>query len=162
MIKYLIRYSLFYTFVILSTVVFADFSAQAETTVTIRKIEELAMGEIIGAKDNRIVVAFMAAWCGPCIQELPDLNSLHKKYKDQGFNLIGVSIDLEGPEAMQPIINQMGISFPVYWYGEKTIIKYNLNAIPTLLFVKQGRIIERLRGKPSAAYLDQKIREFLK
>ena len=162
MIKYLIRYSLFYTFVILSTVVFADFSVQAETTVTIRKIEELAMGEIIGAKDNRIVIAFMAAWCGPCIQELPDLDSLHKKYKNRGFNLIGVSIDLEGPEAMQPIINQMRISFPVYWYGEKAIIKYNLVAIPTLLFVKQGRIIERLRGKPSAAYLDQKIREFLK
>jgi hypothetical protein len=56
----------------------------------------------------------------------------------------------------------MKTSFPLYWYGEKAIIKYNLNAIPMLLFVKQGRIIERLRGKASATFLGKKIREFLK
>lgn len=156
------RYSFFAAFVFLLTVVFAEFFVQAETQVTIRKIDESALDEIIGAEDNRIVVDFMAAWCQPCIQELPELNRLHNKYKKQGFNLIGISIDLEGPEAMQPILNRLGINFPVYWYGEKAIAKYNLTAIPMLLFVRQGTIIERLRGKPPAAYLDKKIREFLK
>ncbi|UCD82823.1 MAG: TlpA family protein disulfide reductase [Desulfobacterales bacterium] len=162
MMKYLIRYSFFYAIVVLPTVGFTDFSAQAEAKVIIKKIEASAMDDMIEAKDNRIVVAFMAAWCGPCIQELPDLNKLHKKYKNKGLNLIGVSIDPKGPEAMQPIVDQLRINFPVYWYGEKAVIKYNLNAIPMLLFVKQGRIVERLRGKPSSAFLEKKIREFLK
>ena len=156
------RYSFFYAMAFLQFVVFTHHSAQAETNVTIRKIEEAALDEIIGANDNRILVAFMAAWCGPCIQELPDLNRLHNKYKNQSFNLIGISIDLEGPEAMQAIVNQLRIDFPIFWYGEKAILKYNLSAIPMLLFVKQGKITERLRGKPPAAYLDKKIREFLK
>ncbi len=147
---------------VLQIVFFTPFSVHAETNVTIRKIEEAALDEIIGAGDNRIVIVFMASWCRPCIQELPDLNRLHNKYKNQGFDLIGVSIDLEGPEAMQPIVNQLRIDFPIYWYGEKAIPKYNLNAIPMLLFIKQGKITERLRGKPPVAYLDKKIREFLK
>ena len=156
------RYSLFSAFVFLLSFAFAESFALAETQITIRKIDESALDELIGAKNNRIVVDFMAAWCQPCIQELPDLNRLHNKYKNQGFNLIGISIDLEGPEAVQPILNQLGINFPVYWYGEKAIAKYNLTAIPMLLFVKQGIIVERLRGKPPAAYLDKKIRDFLK
>ena len=156
------RYSFFSAFVLLLSVAFAGSFAQAEAQITIRKIDESTLDEMMGGKDNRIVVDFMAAWCGPCVQELPELNRLHDKYKNQGFNLIGISIDLEGPEAMQPILNQLGINFPVYWYGEKAIAKYNLTAIPMLLFVKQGIVIERLRGKPPAAYLDKKIREFLK
>ena len=162
MIKFLIRDAFHYAIVFLLSVVFIVVSVQAETNVTIRKIEESALDEIIGAKDNRIVVAFMAAWCAPCIQELSDLNRLDSKYKNRGFNLIGISIDPEGPEAMQPVLDQMGINFPVYWYGEKSVLKYNLHAIPMLLFVRQGQITERLRGKPATAYLDKKIREFLK
>ena len=159
---FLNRYSFFCAVVALLAFTFPAFSASAETTTTtIKKIEESAMDEMLGAKDNRLVVAFMAAWCGPCIQELPELNRLYEKYMNQGFSLVGISIDVEGPQAMQPIINRMGIGFPIYWYGETAILKYNLKAIPLLLFVRQGIIIERLRGKPPPPVLEQKIREFL-
>ncbi len=43
-----------------------------------------------------LLVAFWATWCKPCLQELPHLVEFHKKYKDQGFELIIVSTD--GPE----------------------------------------------------------------
>jgi thiol-disulfide isomerase/thioredoxin len=155
------RYSFFSAFVLLLSFAFAESFAQAETKIIIKKIEESAMDEIIGAKDNRIVVDFMAAWCSPCIQELPELNRLYKKYRSHGFNLVGISIDVQGPQAMQPIVNRLGIGFPIYWYGERAILKYNLKAIPLLLFVRQGIIVERLRGKPPPPVLDQKIREFL-
>jgi thiol-disulfide isomerase/thioredoxin len=103
----------------------------------------------------------MAAWCGPCIDELPALNKLHKKYKDRGFQIIGISIDLGGPDAMQPIVKKLKIEFPVYWCGEKAIEKFKLNAIPMLLFIRQGEIVERLHGNRPEKFLDQKIREFL-
>ena len=162
MIKSITRSAFFYAVVALLTVIFPANYASAETTTnTIKKIEESAMDEMLGAKDNRLVVVFMAAWCGPCIQELPELNRLYKRYMKQGFNLVGISIDVEGPQAMQPIINRMGIGFPIYWYGETAILKYDLKAIPLLLFVRQGIIVERLRGKPPTPVLNQKIREFL-
>ena len=103
----------------------------------------------------------MAAWCGPCIDELPVLNKLYKKYKTQGLNLIGISIDLEGPHAMQPIIDKLKIGFPVYWYGESAVEKFSIYAIPMIYLVKDGQIVEKLPGRRPGRELDKKIRKFL-
>ncbi len=146
---------------VLAIVFFIGIAAQAGSGVKVERIDEAALGKLITAGDNRLVLSFMAAWCGPCIDELPALNKLHKKYKDRGFQIIGISIDLEGPGAMQPIVKKLKIEFPVYWCGEKAIDKFKLNAIPMLLFIRQGEMGERLHGKRSEKFLDQKIREFL-
>lgn len=147
--------------VIFIIVFFASLASQAGAGVTIKRIEESVLDELIEAKDNRLVVTFMAAWCGPCIDELPILNKLYLKYNEKGLKLIGVSIDLEGPKAMQPIVDKLKINFPIYWYGEKAVNKFKLNAIPMLFFVKHGEIVEKLYGRRSKRSLDKKIQEFL-
>jgi thiol-disulfide isomerase/thioredoxin len=134
----------------------------AEPAVTVSRIEEAALDELIQAGTNPLVLTFLAAWCEPCIDELPVLNKLHQKYNHRGLKLIGVSIDLEGPEAIQPIVNKLGIQFPLYWYGENAVPKFKLNAIPMLFFIRKGEIVERLYGKRSERFLDKKIQEFLK
>ena len=63
---------------------------------------------------------------------------------------------------MQPIIKKLNVEFPVYWCGEKAIGKFKLNAIPMLLFIRRGEMIERLHGNRPEKFLDQKFREFLK
>jgi len=93
-------------------------NVDAGSGVIVQKISEAALDELIHAKNNKILITFMAAWCGPCIDELPALNKLYQKYEKQGLKLIGISIDLEGPKAMQPIIDKLQVGFPVYWYGE--------------------------------------------
>ena len=133
----------------------------ASAAVTVEKISEAALDELIYSGKKKIVVTFMAAWCGPCIDELPTLNKLHQKYRAQGFQLIGISIDLEGPQAMQPIIDKLKIGFPVYWYGESAIQKYSIFAIPMIMWVKDGQIIEKLPGRRSQKELDKKVRQFL-
>ncbi len=136
-------------------------ASQAETAVTVQPIDEAALDDLIKNKNNRLIISFMAAWCGPCIDELPVLNSLYRKYKGQGLNLVGISIDLEGVAAMQPVISKMKIEFPVYWYGDKAIPKFKLTAIPMLLFIKKGEIVERIPGRRSEEFLDKKIQEIL-
>jgi thiol-disulfide isomerase/thioredoxin len=133
----------------------------AQTEVTVRPIEEAGLDELINQNNGALIVSFMAAWCGPCIDELPSLNNLYRKYRDQGLNVIGVSIDLEGAAAMQPIISKMKIDFPVYWFGEKAIPKFNLTRIPLLLFIKQGKVIERVPGRRPEKYLDSKVQNLL-
>ena len=143
-------------------VYFISIHPNAGAAVTIQKISESALDELINARDNKVVVNFMAAWCGPCIDELPVLNKLYQKYKTQGLNLIGVSIDLEGPRAMQPIIDKLKVNFPVYWYGESAVEKFSIHAIPMIYLIKNGRIIEKLPGRRPGRELDRKIRKFLK
>ena len=134
---------------------------QAGPAVTIEKISESALDVLINARNNKIVVTFMAAWCGPCIDELPALDKLYKKYKEKGLKLIGISIDLEGPRAMQPIIDKLQVSFPVYWYGDPAVQKFSLFAIPMIFLVKDGQVVEKLPGRRSEKALNKKIREFL-
>jgi thiol-disulfide isomerase/thioredoxin len=147
---------------ILVIVFFTGITAQTGAAVKVKGIDEATLNEIISADDNRLVLSFMAAWCGPCIDELPALNKLHNRYKDLGFQIVGISIDFEGPGAMQPIVKKLKIEFPIYWCGEKAIAKFKLNAIPMLLFIRRGEMVERLHGTRSEKFLDQKIREFLK
>ena len=143
-------------------VFFISIHNDAGAAVTIQKISESALDKLINTRNNKMVVTFMAAWCGPCIDELPVLNKLYQKYKTRGLNLIGVSIDLEGPRAMQPIIDKLKVDFPVYWYGESAVQKFSLFVIPMILFVKDGQIVEELPGRRPGRELDIKIRDFLK
>jgi thiol-disulfide isomerase/thioredoxin len=152
---------LFFLLVILGVCFFSVAASDAASVVTVQPISEASLDELIKNKDNRLVVSFMAAWCGPCIDELPALNNLYRKYKDQGLSLIGISIDLEGVAAMQPVINKLKIEFPVYWYGDKAIQKFKLSAIPLLLIIKQGEIVEQLPGRRPEELLDKRIQELL-
>ena len=145
----------------LLVMVFFIIHTDASAADTIQKISEPALDELITTPNHKMVVTFMAAWCGPCIDELPVLNKLFQKYKAQGLKLIGISIDLEGPRAMQPIIDKLKIDFPVYWYGESAVQKFSLFAIPMIFWVKDGRITEKLPGRRSRRELDKKIRKFL-
>jgi thiol-disulfide isomerase/thioredoxin len=149
-------------FVALALAVSTGFPAKAAASASVRKIEETALDAKIGDRKNRLVMVFMAAWCAPCIDELPTLNKLHRKFKDQGLEIIGISIDLDGPDAIQPVISALKIDFPVYWYGDKAVEKFALFAIPMLFLVKEGEIVERIHGRRPESFLDKTFSNFIK
>ena len=156
----LIKPRLLFTAVLLF-IISLSVHTNAGAAVTIQKISESALDELIKADNSKILITFMAAWCDPCIDELPILNKLYQKYKTQGLKIIGISIDLEGPRAMQPIVDKFKISFPVYWYGEPAVQKFSIFGIPMIFFVKDGQIVEKLQGRRPEKQLNKKIREFL-
>ena len=156
------RRSAIFLLTCLVSVTIAGAGSEAPAGVTVVPIEESKLDELLGAKDNRLVVCFLAAWCGPCIDELPILNKLYQKYKKKGLKLIGISIDIEGPRAMQPIVDKLKIDFPIYWYGEIGVKKFKLNAIPMLFFIKHGQLVEKLYGRHPESALNKKFKEFLK
>ena len=147
---------------LLLVIVFTSTNVDADAGVTVEKISEAALDELIQSCNGKMVVTFMAAWCGPCIDELPSLNRLYNRYNGRGLKFIGISIDIEGPRAMQPIIDKLNVSFPVYWYGEPAVQKYSIFAIPMIFLIKGGEIIQKLPGRRSEKDLEKKIQKFLK
>ena len=143
-------------------VIYAGCGNDSIAGVKIQPIEEARLDALINAEDGRLVVTFAAAWCPPCIDELPILNKLYHKYKDKGLELIGITIDIDGPQAMQSIVDKLKIDFPIYWYGEKSVQKFKLNAIPMLFFINDGEIVEKLYGRHPEGQLNKKFKEFLK
>ncbi len=50
-------------------------------------------------KGKYVLIDFWASWCGPCRKGNPHLKSLYAKYKEKGFEIIGISDDDSKPEA---------------------------------------------------------------
>jgi thiol-disulfide isomerase/thioredoxin len=129
-------------------------------STTVERVDADRMEKIVRTAPGRCVVVFMAAWCMPCIDELPDLNRLYAKYGPQGMKMVGFSLDLEGPEAIEPILKKCRVRFPVFWVGEAAVEKYNITGIPLLWFVKDGEVVEKLAGKRPRKFLERKFEEF--
>ena len=58
------------------------------------------------------LVNFWATWCAPCIEEMPALQSLHNKFKDRGFKVIGIAVD-DTEENVRETIQRFGITYPI-------------------------------------------------
>ena len=113
--------------------------------------------KMIAAEDCQLFLVAVAARCGPCREELPVLNKLYTKYKEKGLKLVAVSLDANGPAAMQRVVDKLELKFPVYWGGDRMAFDYNIFGVPTILVVREGKIQERITGKRDNKYLEDKI-----
>ncbi|MFO7687523.1 MAG: TlpA disulfide reductase family protein [Desulfobacterales bacterium] len=149
-----------WSWLFLAAMVFLAESVLSENRNPVQKLE-LAQFKNMVAGDGRFLLVFMAAWCGPCIKELPDLNALYTQYRSKGLNMVGVSVDFDGPSAMQPIVDRLKIDFPIFWLGEAALEAYGINGIPLLVFVKDGMVVGKVKGLQSKSFFAEKIEAFL-
>ena len=135
-------------------------SALCASSVRAVPIEEI--DELLFKGKGPIVVVGMASWCGPCKEELPDLIQAYEELKDKGLKLYGLSIDFEGPAPMQTVADAFGVTFPIYWGGEEAMRRFELFPIPMTLFIRDGKIVQRVTGKSPKDQLETRLREFLR
>lgn len=128
---------------------------------TVERMSLNKLKDLIASENSKYVIMVMAAWCGPCIKELPDLVKIDNSLSPRGLKMIGISIDIDGPGAMQPYLDKYNISFPVYWVGENAVDEFNIYGIPMIMLVKNGKILEKIVGKRSRRFLEKKIKAFL-
>jgi peroxiredoxin len=112
-----------------------------------------------------VMVNFWATWCGPCRQEMPQLNRLYEKYKGSGFVLLGVNVDDDASKAAD-VASKLGVTFPVLLDTDKSVSKmYDLSTMPsTVIIDREGKVRYVHRGY-LAGYEDnyeKQIRELLR
>lgn len=102
-------------------------------------------------RDKVILVDFWATWCGPCVAEMPHVISTYEKYKEAGFEVIGISLDSE-KGALESFVADNEMTWPQYFDGkgwENDLAKeFGITGIPaTFLIGKDGKIAgSNLRG----------------
>jgi thiol-disulfide isomerase/thioredoxin len=59
------------------------------------------------------LVDFWATWCAPCIAEIPQYNELYKRYQDQGFVVVGVTVRSGWASDIKPDAERLKMAYPV-------------------------------------------------
>jgi thiol-disulfide isomerase/thioredoxin len=122
---------------------------------------------IKGLKGKVVVIDFWATWCGPCVAEMPKMKELYAKYRDQGVEFIGVSLDQPkeqgGLDKLKNFVEENKIAWPQYYQGKgwqsEFSMSLGINAIPCVFVVDtEGKLYSvEARGK-----LEEMIPELLK
>lgn len=60
-----------------------------------------------------VLVNFMATWCFPCLQELPEMIAVQRRFEAQGFSVVLVGMDLEGATVLEPFAEHYALPFPL-------------------------------------------------
>jgi len=118
-------------------------------------------------KGKVVMIDFWATWCGPCMEEVPNLVKVYNAYHDQGFEILGISLDNEkSMPRLKPVTKEKGMTWAQvadgkYWDAEIAQL-YVIQSIPAALLVDgdTGEIIadsRTLRG----AKLEETIKSAL-
>ena len=105
---------------------------------SILEIDDNNFDSQVIASDKPVLVDFWAPWCGPCKAIGPAVEKLAETYSDQ-FRFAKCNVD----------------------QNSATPEKYGIRAIPTLLFFKQGELVDKITGAVGQSALEDSIKKIL-
>ncbi|MCG6943739.1 MAG: TlpA family protein disulfide reductase [Deltaproteobacteria bacterium] len=108
-------------------------------------------GQQISLSDQRgkvVLVNIWATWCPPCKQEMPSMQKLYEKFKGENFEILAVSIDSTGRDAVAPFTRTMNLTFPVLLDPNEDIGSlYGITGVPESFIIdKEGIVVEKIIG----------------
>lgn len=105
-----------------------------------------------------VLLNFWASWCGHCRSEIPHLNTIYDEYKDQGLEIVAVSVG-EEPAELATFVQQNDVRFPVLVDAQgAAIVTYRLRAIPTSYFLNDQGVVQQIFG---GAFTEESLREIV-
>ncbi|WP_342083006.1 TlpA family protein disulfide reductase [Dyadobacter sp. OTU695] len=103
-------------------------------------------GKEVAMDENKIAfVNVWATWCGPCNMEMPGIQTLYNKYKDNGKIAFYIISD-EDAETVNPFIARKGYDLPFYQYAGAYPQALDGNAIPRTYIIYKGKILAQEIG----------------
>ena len=150
--------------VVMSTGIAAAFEQAAAPDFTLKSTDgrNLRLSEYRG---EVVLINFWASWCGPCRQEMPQLDALHRKYQSLGFTVFGVNVEQDRKMA-DKVLRDAPVTFPILFDDHNQVSElYEVDAMPvTVLVGRNGEIRFMHRGyKPGYEQeYEQQLRALIK
>ncbi len=98
-------------------------------------------------KGKVVVINFFTFFCGPCRDEMPDLNKLNNELKGRGLVTLGIALSSD-PTQIRFLVKQLGLEYPVLTGNDKVSDAYgSIAVVPTTVIIdKEGNIAQRIEG----------------
>ncbi len=111
---------------------------EADFTLTDLQGKTWSLGQLRG---KVVMVNFWATWCPPCQKEMPDLQALYNRFKDQGFVILALSDEEIGK--VRPFIAQRQITYPILLdTGGKVAESFRVDGIPkSFVYNREGKLV---------------------
>jgi thiol-disulfide isomerase/thioredoxin len=109
-----------------------------------------------------VLVDFWATWCPPCLKELPTIRALYDRHHEDGFEVVGVSLD-HTRAALARFVQHEKLPWPQIYFDEAgkrgwdnpLARQYGVRSIPVLLLVsRDGVVVSGLRGEALTKAVD--------
>lgn len=118
-----------------------------------------------------VILDFWATWCGPCRMEIPGFITLQNKYREQGLEIVGVSIDPIAPRgnpggapAVAPFMKDNGINYTIWMVNNPSALRgYDVSqGIPTTYVLdRNGRVVRSYIGAKPMSVFENDINQLL-
>jgi len=114
--------------------------------VAFTALDGSAQIDIESFRGRPVLLTFWASWCGPCRDELPELQRLYGELAGSGFVLLTINMD-SNPSIGARFLKRFDINVPVYRMDPRELANLGLKALPTnVLIDREGRPVMIQRG----------------
>lgn len=128
------------------------------------ELQKMKLSEIL-KKGHYTLIDLWASWCGPCRAEIPNLKESYKRYHEDGFEIISVSID-DDMDVWKRAVSEEKMAWTQVCgangkkFGKECMKLFGFESIPSCVLVNpEGRIVNLdARG----AWLDMYLEDFYK
>lgn len=109
-----------------------------------------------------VMLNFFTFFCGPCRDEMPDLNKINNELKGKGLQTLGIALSSD-PTQIRFLVKQLGLEYPVLIGNDKVSDAYgSVSIVPTTVIIdKQGNIVHRIEGTRKKAEFEKLIKALL-
>jgi thiol-disulfide isomerase/thioredoxin len=113
-------------------------------------------------KGKVVVLDFWATWCGPCRIEIPGFVEMQNKYANQGFSVIGITMDDE-PGPVVEFYKEFKMNYPVAVGNQRIAELYGgfIGLPTTFLIGRDGRIYAKHSGATDPSIIEDEVRQLL-
>jgi peroxiredoxin len=127
---------------------YAAAMAKLESDDQVRRDADFTLADLEGRKwtlkslrGSVVIVNFWATWCGPCRKEIPDLDALYQRFKNQGLVILAISD--EDAAKVKPFVEQQKFTYPVLLDAGRAVNRlFRIAGIPkTFVYDREGKLV---------------------
>ncbi len=105
-----------------------------------------------------VVINFWAAWCPPCLKEIPELVAFQRHFPN--VQVLGINFQQQDPIALRPLLHRLKVNYPQLLINDLPLTPFEpLKGLPTTAIIDpQGQLVSKHNGPVTQEMLEQFLR----